>query len=288
MKHVAAADLPDASPAAGRIAQVTADAGFDHGSDPRFFSYYEAASLSAATVERFRIVRDKVLKVLADTGRETSGLRVADIGCGAGTQCRLWAEAGHHVHGIDVNGPLVELGRRRAEEAGLAIRFEVGTATALPYDDASMDVVLMPELLEHVADWESCVREGARVLAPGGAFYLSTTNALCPRQDEFNLPLYSWYPGFMKRRYERLAVTSRPEIANYAKYPAVHWFTFYQLRDYLRPLGLDSLDRFDLLDTTKLGAMGRLVGALGRLLPPLRYLGHVMTVGTTVLAIKHR
>jgi 2-polyprenyl-3-methyl-5-hydroxy-6-metoxy-1,4-benzoquinol methylase len=55
-----------------------------------------------------------------------------------------------------------------------------------------MDVCLLPELLEHVADWQSCLNEAARVLRPGGLLYLSTTNVLCPRQQEFNLPLYSF------------------------------------------------------------------------------------------------
>jgi len=206
---------------------------FDHGSDPAFLAYYEEASLSEATLQRFRTVRDKSLALLAARGRDTKHLRVADIGCGAGTQSLLWAELGHSVTGLDVNAPLVEVARRRAMDRGLSIDFRVGSATALPLDDSSVDVCLLPELLEHVADWEACLLEAARSLDAGGLLYVSTTNALCPIQDEFNLPLYSWYPGFVKRRYERLAVTTRPAVANYAKSPAVNWFSFYDLRDYL-------------------------------------------------------
>ncbi len=93
---------------------------------------------------------------------------------------------------------------------------------------------MLPELLEHVEDWQTCLNEAVRALRPGGALYLSTTNALNPVQDEFELPFYSWYPGFLKRHYERLAVTTRPELVNHAKYPAVHWFTFFGLKPYLR------------------------------------------------------
>ena len=83
---------------------------------------------------------------------------------------------------------------------------------------------MLPELLEHVADWQSVISEADRVLKPDGVLYLSTTNVLCPKQMEFELPLYSWYPGFVKRKVERLSVTSHPHLANHAKYPAVNWF----------------------------------------------------------------
>lgn len=261
---------------------------FDHGSDPNFLAYYEEASLSEATLQRFRTVRDKSLALLAARGHGITQLRVADIGCGAGTQAMLWAELGHSVSGLDVNAPLIEVAQRRAAKRGLAVDFIVGTATDLPLETASVDVCLMPELLEHVADWESCLREASRSLAPGGLLYVSTTNTLCPVQAEFNLPLYSWYPGFVKRHYERLAVTTRPALANYAKYPAVNWFNFYQLRDYLRPLGFDCFDRFHMIDRSRMGAPERLLVNLARAVEPARFLGHVLTPGTALFAVKSR
>ena len=123
---------------------------------------------------------------------------------------------------------------------------------------------------------------------PGGLLYLSTTNVLCPKQQEFNLPLYSWYPGPLKRYCERLAVTTHPALANYAKYPAVHWFSFYQLRDFLAPLGLRCLDRFDLIDTTGRSLPARAVVRLLRAVPLLRFLGHVATPSTYLVAGKRR
>jgi 2-polyprenyl-6-hydroxyphenyl methylase/3-demethylubiquinone-9 3-methyltransferase len=259
---------------------------FDHSSDPNFYAYYANQSASPEAIGRFRRIQLKVLRLLGAEGHRTAGLQIADIGCGAGTQCRLWAELGHGVHGIDVNEPLIELARTRAQEAGLAIKFDVGTATELPYRDACMDVCLLPELLEHVVDWQSCLNEAVRVLRAGGVLYLSTSNALCPLQEEFNLPLYSWYPGFLKRRYERLALTTRPELANHAKYPAVNWFTFYGLRDYLAEHGLESLDRFDMIDTKGRSAIARATVASVRAIPPLRLIGHILTPGTAIFAIR--
>jgi 2-polyprenyl-6-hydroxyphenyl methylase/3-demethylubiquinone-9 3-methyltransferase len=118
--------------------------------------------------------------------------------------------------------------------------------------------------------------------------YLSTTNVLCPKQQEFNLPMYSWYPGPLKRYCERLAVSTRPGIANYATYPAVNWFSFYGLREYLKPLGFDCLDRFALIDVS---AKGKLAAAIVRLMQQWslpNFLGHVATSGTYLIAVKSR
>ena len=149
-----------------------------------------------------------------------------------------------------------------------------------------MDVYLMLELLEHVQDWESCVKEAVRVLAPGGLLYMSTTNALCPVQKEFNLPLYSWYPAPVKRHFEKLSVTTQPHLANFARYPAVHWFTYGELRRYLGQWGMQCFDRFDLIDTSRTSAVARGAISAVRFLPPLRWMGHVMTPGTSVMALK--
>ena len=258
----------------------------DHSSDPSFVAYYEQASLSGDTRARFERVRDKVLALIARGGQRESRLKVADIGCGAGTQAALWAELGHEVFGLDVNEALVAIAARRAAAGNLPIRFDVGTATALPYGDASMDVCLLPELLEHVEDWQSCIREAARVLKPGGVLYLSTTNVLCPVQQEFDLPLYSWYPRPLKRRYERLAVTTRPELVNHARYPAVHWFSFYGLRAYLGRLGFDCLDRFDVIDAAGRSGTAQFVLGAVRRVGVLRWFGHVLTPYTVVFAVK--
>lgn len=260
---------------------------WDHSSDQSFLDYYEQQSLSPGTVQRFSTVRDKALRLLASR-RDTIGhaLQVADIGCGPGTQCRLWAKLGHHLHGLDVNAPLIELARRRAREDSLEIVFDVGSATDLPYADSSMDVALLPELLEHVANWKGCLNEAVRILKPGGLLYLSTTNWLCPMQQEFSLPVYSWYPGFVKRKYERLAITTRPEIANYCKYPAVNWFSFYSLDKYLGARGFRCMDRFDVLETEEKGALSKLAVTLIRSIPPLRFVGHVLTPSSIVFALK--
>ncbi|PKO45792.1 MAG: hypothetical protein CVU31_11440 [Betaproteobacteria bacterium HGW-Betaproteobacteria-4] len=258
---------------------------WDTGSHEGFYAYYEQQSLSPATFERFKATRDTLLRLKARQ-EDTSSMDILDIGCGAGTQGGLWSEAGHRYVGIDINEPLITLARNRAAEHGLNLHYEVGSATELPFPDASFDVCVMPELLEHVPPWEDCLREAIRCLRPGGLIYISTNNTLCPIQQEFNLPLYSWYPKALKRHFERRAVSDWPELVNYAKYPAVNWFSFYSLRKYLRQRGFDAFDRFDLIDDNEKSGLQKLVLNAIKTLPPLRLLAHMATSYTVLVAQK--
>lgn len=263
--------------------KIVADA---HLNDPRFVEYYARESASERAVTRALGIMGAVLRARRQAGVSVDNLQVADIGCNAGTQSRCWLERGHSIHGLDISRDLVAVARQRNEEFGSRATFEVGSATRLPWQDSTFDVCLLPELLEHVDEWQACLEEGVRVLKPGGFIYLSTTNVLCPVQQEFSLPAYSWYPAFLKDRYVRLARTTNPELVNFASYPAVHWFSPYGLSGFLRSRGVRSLDRFDLIDVESKGGLARLVVNVVRAFPPLRFLAHVATPSTVLVGIK--
>ena len=66
-----------------------------------------------------------------------------DAGCGTGMMA-LRIAARHPdctVHGIDISPKMIAVARRDAETQGLAVDFRAGSITALPYADASFDVV---------------------------------------------------------------------------------------------------------------------------------------------------
>jgi 2-polyprenyl-6-hydroxyphenyl methylase/3-demethylubiquinone-9 3-methyltransferase len=211
-------------------------------------------------------------------------LKVADIGCGAGTQSTLWAEAGHDVFGIDINADLVELAKARAGRAGLPITFLTGSADDLPWESGSFDVCIVPELLEHVENWERCLDEVCRIVKPNGYLFLTTTNRLCPKQNEFTLPAYSWYPSWLKRRCLKLARTTRRHWVEYAEFPAVNWFSAADLARELERRGYSSLDRFHLTarrsGTGAKSTVARLVASSHA----LRFLGQFLTPYTLLVA----
>lgn len=264
----------------------SAGAGLDTSTHEAFLKYYSEQSARPETIAAFQRLVNTVLAALPE-GMADRTLKVADVGGGAGTLSRQWANAGHDVTCVDLSADLLDVGRQRAEAEGLEITFRNCSATDLPFEDASFDICILPELLEHIEDWESCVNEAARIVRPGGALFISTTNVLCPKQQEFTLPFYSWYPGFLKRHYERLSVTTQPELANYARYPAVHWFSYYSLAKYLKGRGFDRfLDRADLLAIRNRNGAKAVIANVIRALPPLRFMMQVITPGSIILGFK--
>jgi ubiquinone/menaquinone biosynthesis C-methylase UbiE len=100
------------------------------------------------------------------------GLRVLDVGCGPGTITLDLAEAvgpSGEVTGIEnVAAPLEHARRTAAERGDARTRFELADVMALPYADASFDVVHAHQVLQHLTDPVGALREMARVTRPGG------------------------------------------------------------------------------------------------------------------------
>lgn len=105
-------------------------------------------------------------------------LRVLDLGCGAGVSTFALARQlpTSTIEGIDLSEPLLAGARQAAgtKFADVADRivFRHGDATALPYEDASFDLVTGHSFLYLVDDPDAVLREARRVLAPGGQILL--------------------------------------------------------------------------------------------------------------------
>lgn len=130
--------------------------------------YYDLLA-GALTLGREREFRER-LAVLANIA---PGQSVLDVGCGTGSLAivarRRVGESGR-VCGVDASREMIERARHKAMKAGLDISFEVARAEALPFPDASFDVVLSTLMMHHLprAVRELFVAEIRRVLRPGG------------------------------------------------------------------------------------------------------------------------
>ena len=104
-----------------------------------------------------------------------AGLRLLDVGCGAGLASEAFARHGAVVTGLDAAGAALEAARAHAEASGLAIDYREGLPEDLP-DGETFDAVIALEVIEHVADRAAFLTALARVTGPGGAIFLSTLN----------------------------------------------------------------------------------------------------------------
>lgn len=106
------------------------------------------------------------------------GAHVLDVGCGDAGVPIAFAEAGAHASGIEPHQPSVDRGMVRVREHGVAVDLRHGVAEELPYPDASFDLVLLDNVLEHVRDQPRTLAEIRRVLRPSKWLYVVTPKPL--------------------------------------------------------------------------------------------------------------
>ena len=102
------------------------------------------------------------------------GRATLEVGCGEGRVARDLGARGHRVTGIDASPTLLAA----AAEAHAEGEYLVADAAALPFADASFDLVVAYNSLMDVEDMPAAVREAARVLEPGGRFCASVMHPL--------------------------------------------------------------------------------------------------------------
>ncbi|MBS0298553.1 MAG: methyltransferase domain-containing protein [Proteobacteria bacterium] len=105
------------------------------------------------------------------------GQDVLDVGCGTGTLTLMikQTQSDATVYGLDMDPQILDIARRKAEQAGKTIVLQQGTAKSLPYPDESFDHVFASLMLHHLTrqDKQQALREAFRVLKPGGELHIA-------------------------------------------------------------------------------------------------------------------
>jgi SAM-dependent methyltransferase len=122
-----------------------------------------------------RPLYERVTRDVAAAGLPEGAL-VLDVGTGPGIVPRLIATAapGLRIEGVDQAAEMVAHAQRQAAAAGLddRVRFRAGDVVALPYADASADLVVSSISLHHWADVAGGLRDVLRVLRPGAQAWI--------------------------------------------------------------------------------------------------------------------
>lgn len=154
------------------------------------------------------------------------GRRTLDLGCGEGRVARDLKALGHTVSGLDAAPTMIRLAQEEDPEG----EYVVADAAAIPFENASFDLVVAFNSLMDVDDMPGAIREATRVLEPGGRLCACITH---PMRDagrfasrEPDAPFVIAEPYFGKRRFEMKVARGGLEI---------HFKSWaYPLEDYVR------------------------------------------------------
>jgi SAM-dependent methyltransferase len=124
---------------------------------------------------------------------------VLDVGSGLGGIAIAVAKICRNVIGIESNEEFSNFARRRAREMGRTnVEFIHGTGESLTIPTASVDLVIMNDVIEHFGRPASAIAEAARVLKPGGHVYVLAPNrhsfAATFSDPHYGLPFVMWLP----------------------------------------------------------------------------------------------
>ncbi|MFQ6019899.1 MAG: class I SAM-dependent methyltransferase, partial [Dehalococcoidia bacterium] len=132
------------------------------------------------------------------------GRRILDIGCGVGTFVRQLRKFSPSVYGVDIDRERVCQGASEVPNLALSV------GEHLPFADASFDLVLLHEVLEHVDSDRTTLAEASRVLRVGGYICIFCPNRLYPFETHGvflgkryvfgNIPLVNWLPDPLRRQ----------------------------------------------------------------------------------------
>jgi ubiquinone/menaquinone biosynthesis C-methylase UbiE len=128
------------------------------------------------------------LRMLEDLGSAVRPDSVfLDFGCGAGNVVAAGRELGYSMFGCDI---AFKDGKHTAAlAADGAIRLIPTETYRLPFDDASVDILVSDQVFEHVMDYPACLAEIQRVLKPGAAFLHIFPSRYIPIEPHVFVPL---------------------------------------------------------------------------------------------------
>ena len=160
-----------------------------------------AGESACPTTDGLDVTNRFVLDFAMRFARQRGGARVLDFGCGAGRLVRAGLAAGLDMAGADVyyGGSKTRAEAERSGLLGAAVR-EIRDGR-LDYADASFDLVVSNQVLEHVADLDAALAEIHRVLKADGAVLSIFPARDVFREGHIGIPFAHWFPRNSRLRF---------------------------------------------------------------------------------------
>jgi len=214
------------------------------------------------------------LRAIARQTKGVTGTRVLDIGSGMGGFLVAATLNGMSALGVEPNAAYCRITRLRGMRYGVAAAVMRGVGEALPCLDASFDVVLAQDILEHVHDPDATLREIRRVLAPEGVALVTVINRLAWCDPHYHLFGINWLPRAIGERIiERIGRSKRAaRFSDNQRLGDMYYDTFTGFRRRARAVG------FTVTDTKAQALSERSSSPAGRYAPIVRALSRIRLV----------
>jgi ubiquinone/menaquinone biosynthesis C-methylase UbiE len=112
---------------------------------------------------------DQLVTQATLTGQQFAA--IVEIGCGTGKNTAFLAQIGDKVTALDFSAGMLVRAREKVQPANVTF-VETDLTTPWPVEDRSSDLVVCNLVLEHIADLNFIFAQAARVLGPGGRFFV--------------------------------------------------------------------------------------------------------------------
>lgn len=191
--------------------------------------WYQADDVAEAyEAKRFsgggRLIDHREKQAVLDALGPVDGTEILEIACGTGRFTALLAERDADIVGLDISGPMLQQGRKKAQSVGVDdhLEFMRGDAARLPFPDDHFDTVFAMRFF-HLADTPAAYLSEMRRVSRDQVFF-DTFNRFSTRS------LYNWLLPMGSRLYSRFEVSRLLEGASLELVDAEH--------DFVLPYGL--------------------------------------------------
>ncbi len=134
-----------------------------------FASDWESKINDLETQKRIKVIFNNLLNKSSLNSK-----KLLEVGCGMGYFSAKAYELGANVTGVDIGDRLIKKSKKRVPKG----KFQVATASDLPFDNNSFDIVICTEVLEHIDNQDKAINELIRVLAKKGKLVITTPNKI--------------------------------------------------------------------------------------------------------------
>lgn len=135
------------------------------------------APLHKLNPTRLRYIRDQIATHFGRDPKSPHPLKdisVLDVGCGGGLLCEPLARLGAQVTGLDADGQAISVAKLHAENTSLSVLYVNDAIENM--DAKKFDVLLIVEIVEHVADLPAFLKACSQRLNKNGLLIFSTLN----------------------------------------------------------------------------------------------------------------